>query len=182
MKEEDARWLENRKGIVWFKRYLMMNAMNTSLMLIILIFFLYMSIGSLGSPGDLPDYVVHLVMILVTVIVLAAVFSVWIRIITLRRCMPIKVRIDNDSITWKTLTEETNVPWGNLNRTDPVKYEKEKLVEGILTGLIKPGKAGRDEKPAGSAFYRWVFKRLMIDDAVVDAIRDGYDTNLLSRS
>jgi hypothetical protein len=179
---QDEDWLENRKGIVWFKRYLMMNAMNTSLMLIILIFFLYMLIGSLGSPGDLPDYVVLIVMIFVTFIILAAVLGVWIRIIILRRYLPLKVAVDHSGITWKTSAEETKVPWDNLKRSDPVKYEKGKLVEGIVTGLIKPGKAGHEERPTGSAFYRWVFKRLMVDDAVVDSIRDGYDKYLLSKS
>jgi hypothetical protein len=179
---QDEDWLENKKGTVWFKRYLMMNAMNTSLMLIIYFFFLFILIDSLGSPGDLPDYVVIIIMTLVTVIILAAVLSVWIRIITLRKHMPLKVAIDHNCIAWKTSTEETKVPWNTLKRSDPIKYEKGKLVHGIVTGLIKSARTGRDEKPTGSAFYRWVFKRLMIDEAVVDAIRDGYDKHLLSKS
>lgn len=179
---QDEDWLENKKGIVWFKRYLMMNAMNTSLMLIIYIFFLYILIDSLGSPGDLPDYAVLIIMIMVTVIILASVSSVWIRIITLRRYMPLKVAIDYNGVIWKTSTEETKVAWDTLKRSDPVRYEKGRLVHGIVTGLIKPNKAGREERPTGSAFHRWVFRRLMVDDTVVGAIRDGYDKHLLSKS
>jgi hypothetical protein len=113
---------------------------------------------------------------------MVAVLSVWIRIITLRRYMPVKVGIDHKGIAWKSLTEETKVPWDSLSRSDPVKYEKGELVEGIVNGLIKPGEAGRGVKPTGSAFYRWVFKRLMIDDTVADGIKDGYDTHLSMKS
>jgi hypothetical protein len=182
MNKDSQNWLENTKGMIWFKRYIMLNAMNTALILIIYFYFAYLLLGSFDSTSDLPAYVMPLVLILISAILMVAVLSVWVRTFILRKYMPAKVGIDRTGIIWTSLTEETKVQWESLRKEHPVKLENEKIVEVLVSGLVKSGKDESSRLSTGSSFYNWIFKRLMIDAVVVEGMKEGYNRYLLSKS
>jgi hypothetical protein len=178
MNEESGSLLENRRGMLWFKRYLMLNALNTAILLMVLSYLAYALLGTISSSLDSNEYLLPVALISAMIFAIAVVIGIWVRILILRKYMPVMVRIGPQGITWKTSAKETLVPWKSLTDTRTAGLGKDDMEAAIVSKLMRSRKDDQQSWKAAGPFHGWILKRLMIEQAIINKIKEGYSRHV----